>query len=90
MEAAELVKSKDAKRWQGALESYNKAIVKHSKTGKRRNGLVTLDEYVRQTIPQEVESRRSEEAPNGYLTKEDICNIVEWKITVRRDHVHLS
>lgn len=82
MEAADLAKSKDAERWHAALAGYDKAIEGHSKTGKRRSGLVKLDRDVRQTIPQNVESRRSEDAPNGYLTKEDICKIVEWKITV--------
>lgn len=82
MAGADLVKSEDAKLWQAALASYDKAIEAHSKTGKRRNELVKLDKHVRQTIPEAVESRRNEEAPNGYLTKEDICKIVEWKITV--------
>jgi hypothetical protein len=82
METTELVNSKDVKRWQAALDGYDEAIKTHAKTGKRRNGLVTLDKHVREAIPAAVESRRSEDAPNGYLTKEDICKIVEWKITV--------
>lgn len=82
MNVADLVKSKDAKRWQAALESYEESIRVHSKTGKRRSSLGKLDKHVRETIPQAVEARRSEDAPNGYLTKEDICKIVEWKITV--------
>lgn len=82
METTDLLKSKDVKRWQAALGGYDEAIKKHAKTGKRRNGLATLDKHVREAIPAAVESRRSEDAPNGYLTKEDICKIVEWKITV--------
>lgn len=78
-----LAGSNDNQRWETALKSYDEAIKKHSKTGKRRNGLVQLDKHVRQKIPELVESRRTEDAPNGYLTKEDICSIVEWKITVR-------
>lgn len=83
MTADRLADSNDTKRWVTAFESYDEAIKKHSKTGKRRNGLVQLDKHVRQKIPELVESRRTEDAPNGYLTKEDICKIVEWKITVR-------
>jgi hypothetical protein len=79
-----LVKSKDEHLWHQALDSYDEAIKSHSQTGKRRNDLVKLDEYVRKGIPAQVETRRSEEAPNGYLTKEDFCKIVEWKITVSR------
>jgi hypothetical protein len=82
MPAADLVASSDASRWQAALDGYDEAIKDHSKTGKRRSGLVQLDKHVRQTIPELVESRRSEASPNGYLTKADICKIVEWKITV--------
>lgn len=77
-----LAKSTDVKQWRAALASYDEAIKKHSKSGKRRSVLVQLDKHVRQKIPELVESRRTEDAPNGYLTKDDICKIVEWKITV--------
>lgn len=84
MPARSLADSADTKQWLTALNDYDEAIKKHSKTGKRRNGLVQLDKHVRQKLPELVESRRTEDAPNGYLTKEDICKIVEWKITVSR------
>lgn len=84
MPADTLAKSTDREQWQAALTSYDEAIKRHSTTGKRRNGLVQLDKHVREMIPELVNTRRDDIAQYGYLNKEDICKIVEWKITVCR------
>lgn len=79
-----LVESRDESKWRRALESYEDKIAVHSASGKRRSKLVDLDQAVRVAIPEAVNARRNDANPVGYLTKADICQIVEWKITVDR------
>ena len=77
-----LAKSDDLKAWQRALDSYEAAIKSKAAEGGR---LVTLDKYVRETIPELVRQRFDEKDAHsrGHLKKEELCKIVQWKITVR-------
>lgn len=77
-----LVDSKDPARWQAALDSYPERVKQHAQTGKRRKSLVSLDEFVRTHLPVVIKARYSDASDDkGYLKKEDVCKIVEWKIT---------
>ena len=69
--------------WQSALASYDKAITAHPKTSKRRSALKDLDDFARLELPKKVADRVNDtDAKGGYMIKEEICKIVEWKITV--------
>ena len=84
-----LAASSSCTDWNAAYALYDERILAHSKTGKRRAKLVALDGFVRNDIPTRLEARLanddsgSSKRPDGYLTKEEVCKIVEWKITVR-------
>lgn len=83
---SDLASSSDLERWKKAYDSYSERIRIHSKSSKRRANLVELDAFARLEIPERVKGRYSDENEDtirGYLTKEEICKIVEWKITVR-------
>ena len=86
---SDLAASSSCPDWTAAYASYNERILAHSKTGKRRAKLVELDGFVRNDIPTRLEARLANDdsgasnRPDGYLTKEEVCKIVEWKITVR-------
>ena len=80
-----LTPSSTLKDWSTALSAYDQAILAHSKTSKRRSGLKDLDDFVRNELPTKVADRQDEDeeaAKGGYMTKEELCKIVEWKITV--------
>ena len=86
---SDLAASSSLADWTAAYASYDERILTHSKTGKRRAKLVALDEFVRNDIPTRLEARLANDStggaskrPDGYLTKEEVCKIVEWKITV--------
>lgn len=85
---SDLAASSSLADWTAAYASYDERILAHSKTGKRRAKLVALDEFVRDDIPTRLEARLATDSsgankrPDGYLTKEEVCKIVEWKITV--------
>lgn len=81
-----LAASSSAKEWRRALDSYSAKIVMHATSAKRRAGLEALDRYVREDLPRTVGLKAQDEG-GAYLTKEDLCKVVEWKITVRP---HLS
>ena len=80
-----LAKSDDSKAWQRALDSYEAAIKSKAAEGGRLKELVSLDKYVRETIPELVQQRVDEKDAHsrGHLKKEELCKIVQWKITVR-------
>lgn len=82
-----LTPSSTLKEWSTCLSSYDQAILAHSKTSKRRAGLKDLDDFVRNDLPTKVADRQDEDcdgepAKGGLMIKEELCKIVEWKITV--------
>lgn len=72
--------------WQTALSSYDDAITAHAKTSKRRSGLKELDEFVRVQLPRTAASRVQDDddaaGNRGWMIKDEVCKIVQWKITV--------
>jgi len=79
---SKLAKSDSLEDWKTAYAAYDSAIQEHAKTAKRRAKLPALDHFVTKELPALVQSRFSEEALYGYLLKDELCRIVEWKITV--------
>jgi len=76
----DLVSSISLDEWKAALDAYDERITTHSKTSKRRTHLVGLDHLVREKYAAVIKTRHDDEG-GAYFTKEEICKIVEWKIT---------
>lgn len=84
-----LAESGDPHTWQEAFDGYISAIQKHASSAKRRGKLIELDRFVREQLPDVIKRRWSEdegtaETPYGHLSKDELCKVVEWKITVSR------
>jgi len=79
---SKLADSDSLEEWTAAYAGYASAIQDHAKTAKRRAKLPGLDQFVRKELPDLVQSRFAEDTLYGYLLKDELCRIVEWKITV--------
>ena len=75
--------SSTVSEWEASLSEYSECLQSLSKTSKRRGKLPNLDHTVRVKLPESIRTRYSDEASYGYLTREELCDIVNWKITVR-------
>lgn len=76
-----LTSSSSLADWRSSLAQYDTSVAEHAKTSKRRGKLVELDEYVRVKLADSIASRE-EEAGGGWMSKEELCKVVEWKIIV--------
>jgi len=79
---SKLATSDSLEDWKSAYAAYDSAIQAHAETAKRRAKLPDLDHFVWKELPELVQSRFTEDTVYGYLLKDELCRIVEWKITV--------